>query len=160
MESSGGGFLPDGRPKILFEAHIFGRLTHHQFDLGHPNISSPAWNKALYGQGGAHQYDRLGEALPLDRTAALEAASWGMFQVMGNNYPACGFADVETFVTAMATNEAAHFSAFLRFIDRNGLTRFLVQKDWVRFAVGYNGASEADNNYDGLLAAAYARRSN
>lgn len=27
VESNGVGFLPDGRPKILFERHIFSRLT-------------------------------------------------------------------------------------------------------------------------------------
>ena len=36
VESAGGGFLADGRPKILFEAHIFSGLTRHRWDEGHP----------------------------------------------------------------------------------------------------------------------------
>ena len=31
MESSGDGFLPDGRPTILFDAHVFNRLTAGRF---------------------------------------------------------------------------------------------------------------------------------
>src|ERR1700720_679179 len=86
VESAGGGFLPDQRPKILYEAHIFGRLTDHQFDGTHPNISAPSWNRTLYGAPGAHQYDRLAEAIALDRGAALQSASWGMFQILGLNH--------------------------------------------------------------------------
>lgn len=39
-----------------------------------------------YQQYGSYvkQYERLNEAIKLDRTAALESASWGMFQIMGN----------------------------------------------------------------------------
>src|SRR5687767_4373955 len=75
VESAGAGFLRDKRPKILFEAHIFSRRTGHRYDGSHPNISSPTWNRALYGASGAHQYERLHEAIALDRKAALESAS-------------------------------------------------------------------------------------
>jgi hypothetical protein len=32
VETSGCGFLPDRRPQILFERHIFHRLTKGRFD--------------------------------------------------------------------------------------------------------------------------------
>ncbi|MBV8493001.1 MAG: DUF3380 domain-containing protein, partial [Alphaproteobacteria bacterium] len=89
VESAGSGFLPDTRPKLLFEAHVFGKLTRHCWDDAHPNISAPSWDRALYGPPGAHQYDRLEEALALDATAALEAASWGLFQILGSNFALC-----------------------------------------------------------------------
>ena len=98
IESAGGGFLPDTRPKILLEAHIFGGLTQHRWDATHPNVSSPSWDRSLYGAAGAHQYDRLAEAIALDRAAALESASWGMFQILGTNHAACGFPGVEDYV--------------------------------------------------------------
>src|SRR5438477_364772 len=41
VESAGSGFLPDQRPRLLFEAHVFGKLTRHAFDRSHPNISPP-----------------------------------------------------------------------------------------------------------------------
>jgi hypothetical protein len=158
VESAGGGFLPDKRPKILFEAHIFGRLTQHRWDATHPNVSSPAWNRALYGAAGAHQYDRLTEAISLDRGAALQSASWGMFQILGMNYAACGFAGVEDYVTAMCAGEGAQLAAFGAFCRHGGLDPSLRAHDWTQFALGYNGPGEAENDYDEKLAAAYWRR--
>ena len=158
IESAGGGFLPDKRPKILFEAHVFGGLTGHRWDATHPNISSPVWNRALYGAGGAHQYDRLDEAIALDRAAALRAASWGLFQIMGTNFAACGFADVDAYVAAMSESEGAQLAAFAAFCRHGGLDHFLRAHDWVHFALAYNGPGEAANGYAGKLAAAYRRR--
>ena len=40
VETSGCGFLPDKRPKILFERHLFHRLTDGQFDDTNPGIST------------------------------------------------------------------------------------------------------------------------
>lgn len=158
VESAGRGFLPDGRPKILFEAHLFGRLTGHRWDATHPSISAPRWNRALYGPGGGHQYDRLAAAMRLDRTAALESASWGMFQILGLNFGRCGFAAVEAFVTAMGESEGRHLLAFGEFCRSGGLDRFLCCRDWVRFALGYNGPAAAANDYEARLSAAYRRR--
>jgi N-acetylmuramidase-like protein len=158
VESSGGGFLPDTRPKILFEAHIFGGLTRHRWDASYPDISSPVWDRTLYGAPGAHQYERLAEASALDRTAALQAASWGMFQIMGMNFVACGFAGIEDYVAAMCESEGAQLAAFAAFCRRGGLDRRLRAHDWTGFALTYNGPGEAENDYAVKLAAAYARR--
>src|SRR4051812_32917555 len=72
VESNGAGHFPDGRPVILFEAHYFSRLTSHEFDKSHPQISAPKWDKTLY-KGGAKEWDRLDEAAQLDRDAALRS---------------------------------------------------------------------------------------
>jgi N-acetylmuramidase-like protein len=158
VESSGGGFLSDTRPKILFEAHLFGNLTGHQFDASHPDISSPVWDRALYGAPGVHQYDRLAEAMTLDRPAALQAASWGMFQIVGLNFAACGFAGIEEYVAAMCESEGAQLAAFAAFCRHGGLDQRLRAHDWTGFALAYNGPGEAENDYAAKLAAAYARR--
>src|SRR5215472_1200208 len=55
VETSGCGFQPDRRPEILFERHIFHRLTNGKFDDGEISDPSPGG----YGQRGAPQYDRL-----------------------------------------------------------------------------------------------------
>lgn len=78
VETSGCGFLPDRRPQILFERHIFHRLTGGQYDDG--QISNPT--PGGYGAYGAHQYDRLALAITKDRNAALQSASWGIGQIM------------------------------------------------------------------------------
>ena len=41
VETSGCGYLTDRRPKILFERHIFHRLTGGDYDVSHPDISAP-----------------------------------------------------------------------------------------------------------------------
>lgn len=158
VESAGGGFLPDKRPKLLFEAHLFGNLTQHRWDATHPNISSASWDRSLYGAPGAHQYDRLAEAIALDRNPALQSASWGLFQIVGMNFAACGFASVEDYVAAMCESEAAQLAAFAAFCAHEQLTPLLAAKSWTEFALRYNGPGEAANGYADRLAAAYQRR--
>ena len=152
VETSGCGFLADRRPTILFERHIFSRRTQGDFDASHPGISQP--QAGGYGQGGGHQYERLAEAIALDRRAALESTSWGMGQVMGFNASAVGYADAETMVAAMCASEAAQVQAMAAFIAGQGLAGALRSSDWARFARGYNGANYRINNYDTRLAAA------
>ena len=50
VESSGGGFLADRRPKILYEAHAFHTATGGRWDRTNPNISSPTWDRSLTTQ--------------------------------------------------------------------------------------------------------------
>jgi LysM repeat protein len=99
VEAAGKGFLSNGSPVILFEAHQFSRLTTGRYDGTHPGISSPKWNRSLY-QGGAAEHTRLREAAALDETAALKSASWGKFQIMGFNYKSAGYNSVRDFVKA------------------------------------------------------------
>lgn len=103
VETSGCGYLADPRPQILFERHVFHRLTNGVFDDG--DISDP--NPGGYGPRGAQQYDRLSRAITLDREAALRSASWGLGQIMGFNCKAAGFPDVEAMVAAMSASEDA-----------------------------------------------------
>jgi hypothetical protein len=159
VESRGGGFLNDGRPKILFEAHIFSRRTDHAFDHRHPNISSRKWNKSLYGPGGANQYRRLERALDLNANAALASASWGMFQIMGFNYEACGFNTIKTFVEAMKESEGRHLDAMAAFLENRRLDTALRRHDWSDFARGYNGPAFRENKYDEKLDRAWRKHS-
>jgi hypothetical protein len=144
VETSGCGFLPDRRPQILYERHIFHRLTRGRFDDG--NLSDPS--AGGYGAGGAHQYDRLTAAMELDRVAALQSASWGLGQVMGENFAAAGFANVDDMVQAMSDSEDTQLAAVAGFIVANRLDRALATHDWASFARGYNGPAFAVNHYD------------
>jgi N-acetylmuramidase/LysM domain len=157
VEARRSGFLEDGRPKILFEAHQFSDRTGGRFNRSHPDISSPRWNRDLY-VGGAGEYPRLERAMALDRTAALESASWGRFQIMGFNHEAAGFADVESFVAAMRHSEGRQLDAFVNFIRSDpAMHRALQQHDWAGFAYRYNGEGYAANQYDTRMAEAYRR---
>src|SRR6059058_5328981 len=69
VDASGCGYLPDRRPKILFERHVFSRLTEHRYDTGEADISQPT--AGGYGAAGESQYARLNAALALDQASAL-----------------------------------------------------------------------------------------
>jgi hypothetical protein len=144
VETSGWGFQADRRPKILYERHIFHRLTGGQFDDG--DISDPT--PGGYGAGGAHQYDRLARAIALNRGAALQSASWGVGQIMGMNFAAAGFGDVEAMVTAMCDTEDAQLAAVAAFLKSQKLDGPLRTHDWAGFASGYNGPAYKENHYD------------
>lgn len=155
VESAGSGFLPDGRAKILFEAHIFSRLTGHKYDNSHPDISSRKWNKKLY-IGGAGEYRRLDRAMALNGELGVQSASWGKFQIMGFNYKRCGFSDIQDFMFAMRS-EAGQLKAFVGFIQSMKLADELQRRDWAGFASVYNGPAYALNHYDTKMATAYKR---
>lgn len=156
VEAAGSGFLKDGRPKILFEAHHFSRMTGRRYDRSHPTLSSRSWNRSLY-LGGVREWTRLQQAAALNRDAAWKSASWGLGQVMGFNYPICGFRDIEQFVKAQERSEGDQLETMFEFIRANGLHHALRRQDWRTFARGYNGAGFAKNRYDQKLAAAYRR---
>ena len=149
VETSGWGFLRDGRPMILFERHQFHALTQGRYDRTHPDISNP--RAGGYGPGGATQYDRLARATALDRVSALKSTSWGIAQTMGLCHKEAGFADVEAMVTAMARSEDAQLLAMAAYLNTTHLAAPLSRNDWVVFAEGYNGPDYAGRNYDGLL---------
>ncbi len=153
---SRGGFQADKRPKILFERHYFHRLTRGKWSGSHPDISNPSFGG--YGLSAA-QYDRLYRAIALDRDAALRSASWGAFQIMGDNCKLAGFADVESFVASMVEGEDRHLEAFVAFVKANRLDDEMRRLDWAGFARRYNGPAYLQNRYDTKLSAAFALHS-
>jgi len=155
VETRGAGFLPDRRPLILFERHVFHRETQGKFSDQFPDVSNE--KPGGYGQGGEAQYDRLARAIRLDRTAALKSASWGIGQVMGNNFAMVGYVDVEMMVDAMVSDEDAQLDAMASYIDSAGLAPALRAHNWSSFARGYNGPRYAANQYDSRLASAHER---
>ena len=152
VETAGCGFLPDRRPDILFERHIFSSRTGRRFDAAHPGISG---SPGGYGQAGAQQYERLEEAIVCDRRAALESASWGLGQVMGFNASPAGFRDAEEMVMQTMRGEDEQILAMASFMRATGTHTALQRRDWTAFARRYNGPGFASNRYDEKLAAAY-----
>jgi hypothetical protein len=154
VESNGGGFLSDGRPKILFEGQHFYRLTPLPVSATRPDLSYPDWDSSKYGD---YQYEwrRLTDAIGFDRYNAIQSASWGMMQVMGFNHIAAGYEDLERFVDDMFKAEYYQLKAGLEFCAFNDLLRHLRGRDWASFALGYNGSGYRQNNYDTRLAQAF-----
>jgi hypothetical protein len=162
VEAAGQGFIADGRPAILYEAHVFHAETKGAHtaakDRNGVLLSTGKWDRSLYGATGAAQHARYEDARKLDPDAANKACSWGTFQILGQNHKACGFDNSQAFVDAMWTGgAAAHLDAFVAFVKANNLDGALRAKNWAAFARGYNGPSYAVNKYDTKMASAYAR---
>lgn len=154
VESAGRGFDSKGRPRMLFEPHIFYKelgsgmkrtkavkagLAYPRWRLGYPKDS----------------YPRLMEAMKIDKDAALRSASWGLGQIMGFNCVAAGYPTAEAMVEDFLDDEETHLNAMVTFIISAKLDRFLRARDWAGFAAGYNGPGFARNGYDKKLAASF-----
>jgi len=149
VETSGFGFLPDRRPKIRYERHVFHKRTSGRFSRQYPDISSP-------DSGGTttvtNEYVRLDRAMSLDRQAALESTSWGLGQIMGFNARKLGYTDAEEMATEFIKTEDAQLDGVRRFVMANqSLANALKNKEWKKFAFFYNGAGFVKNAYDKKL---------
>ncbi|HET6396444.1 MAG TPA: N-acetylmuramidase family protein, partial [Pseudoxanthomonas sp.] len=156
VESAGSGFLPapDRRPKVLFEGHVFHRLTAGRHGASHPNLSHPKWDRRQYAGSLAGEWKRLDRAAELDPAAAMQSASWGAFQIMGFNYALCGFDSIGRFVECQSASADAQLESFANLLSRPGspLILPLRRRDWARFARLYNGPGYRRNRYDEKLA--------
>lgn len=171
VESSGAGFLANGKPKILFERHVMHArlsLVRNEGDDSAALIAHADHLAALHPHlvnrrpggyaGGTAEHQRLAQARMLDALCADESASWGAFQIMGYHAERLGYASVADFVSRMARDENEQFEAFVRFIEADpALHKALKGKKWAQFAKAYNGPAYARNLYDVKLERAYER---
>lgn len=123
---------------------------------GNENILYPKWEKGHY-KGGMGEYDRLEQARKINHEAADASASWGMFQIMGFNYAACGEKSVDSFVKAMCMSECRQLVLSAALQINPECFPALQAKDWAEFAKRYNGPAYEQNQYDKKLAAAYQK---
>ena len=163
VEARKSGFYPEGEPIVLFERHKFYKFLSEKRGIApHVSAQNPSLCNPKSGGyiGGRSEWFRLQNACAIDRECALMSASYGLFQIMGFNFAYCGFDNVEDFVTAVSTSEAAQLQAFCAFVshkDNAGMLAALRAQDWAGFARRYNGASYAQNDYDHKLMAAHRR---
>jgi hypothetical protein len=146
VESRGEGFAANGRPVILFERHVFHeRLQANGLSEADADQLADRYpglvNRRTGGYaGGTAEHQRLASARQIHDTAALESASWGLFQVMGYHWAALGYESAQDFAQRMATSEAEQLEAFVRFIEADpALHKALKGRKWAEFAKRYNG---------------------
>ena len=81
VETSGCGFLPDRRPSILFERHIFSTRTGRRFDASHPpRPVDPPGGTVHRGRTNTSGWPRRSPAIGVLRWRAPPGASvksWG-----------------------------------------------------------------------------------
>ena len=177
VESSGNGFLPDGRLATLFEGHQFWlQLKVAGFDpakfIGafpnYANVVYKFWTRKWY-LGGIREWDRINAALVVCKilnatpALALNSASYGAFQIMGFNHKACGCTSAQDMITYMNKGEYEQLDCFLKYTLARKLDDELRNHDWAGFAKAYNGPGYKGNpattndDYDLKLAAAYKK---
>ena len=160
VESRGAGFLTDGRPKVLFERHIFRRqlraagIDTRALEREQPELVN---NRAGGYSTSAGEWRRLDEAVQINRDAALASASWGKFQIMGFNWRAAGASSLQDFVNRMYRSEGAQLDAFVSFLLSENLGDDLRRHEWREFARRYNGPAFEQNRYHTKLAEAHAK---
>lgn len=168
VESSGGGFLKTGHPKILFERHwLFrriGRVLSASSVIGHFLAASTPGGYTLDADrdGINDSWEKLVEACALDPLAAFESCSWGKFQIMGGHWKALGYPSVFDMAWSIRESEIGHYRALAAFIRANRLEGALrrIGTDPAQneaFARGYNGAGFRKNDYHLKLARAMRR---
>ena len=153
VEAAGAGFF-DGKPKILFEPHVFSRMTKRRFDESDPTLSYPTWGARPYPPTQDGRYAQLLFAVGLDPYAAFCATSFGKFQILGENFGLCGFEAPWAFAAAQAYDEATQLKSFEQFIRRSGIIEPLRSMMWAEVAKRYNGPAYLKNRYDVKLAQA------
>lgn len=164
VETNGQGFYTingtfDSRiPKVRLEDHKFHEYTNGKYDKSHKHLSSPN-RRNIYNLGGAGEYNRFMEAYMLDGMAAVRATSWGLGQVMGDNWRSCEYKTITAFLLAAHQSEETQLDMMLRFMDNHpkNLIDLADAGEWAQFAKYYNGPSYKDNNYDTKLATAYQK---
>lgn len=154
VESSGGGFDKRGRPKILFERHLFHRLTDGRW-------SPTSFSQAAGGGYAEDSWAKLADACGRDPDAAFGACSWGKFQVLGLHAAKLGYANSFELAKSCVESEAAHYELLARYVRVFGLADELRQvsanpDDCRGFAAGYNGPSYRKFNYHARIAEAMA----
>lgn len=158
VESAGNGFLSGGRPKVQFEPHVmyseltklFGKARAELELSRHPDLVARSAGSYQSLEKENADMDRAASAI--DRTAALQSASWGAFQIMGYHWKTCGYATLQEFINAQYT-AAGQLDSFVRFILADArLLNALRRKEWATFARIYNGPNYAKNRYDTKLA--------
>ena len=157
VEALGSGYLKSNRPVILFESRLFNNFTDGKFLDSHPHLATRAWERNYLG--GEREYERLEEAANLNWDAAVRSCSWGMFQILGDNYMLASFETAESYVNSVVhRGERSHLDHFAAFVGNQPHIRNpLVALDWHRFARYYNGPGYRKNRYAARMAEAYAQ---
>lgn len=165
VESQATGSTVMGRLPILYEPHVVSRNSFHLHDWWEvPGMgvvcSYPRWynprkkSEAIPPNCSRHPYNlKMEERFQLlafmaeiNFDAALAGCSWGMFQVLGENWKALGYASVWHFVVEMCDGgEPAQLNAALRFLDHKDVLDDMRKGNWATVIEAYNGPGQVDD---------------
>jgi hypothetical protein len=158
VESRGRGFDDQGNPITRFENHQFFRRwgekhkakfdNHFTFDpttkyKGHTFRRDESEQFATFHLDNAKEMKVLAFARSLDDTAALLSASYGAAQVMGFNHKVLGYSNVQAMHQDFTRGIRPQLDGMIAYIRSTKLcVDGLHNRDYVKFARGYNGAGK------------------
>lgn len=161
VESAGRGWDHAGRLTALYERHYGWK----RFRILNPLLSNPApggYTIDADKDGINDSWEKVADAALTfaEPNKAFECASWGSFQIMGAWAQKLGYGTAIEFVWELSRSEAAHYEAFVRYIERFGLVEAFRKVDGNPFncrplALGYNGPKQ--QGYDAKIAAAFRK---
>ena len=133
VESSGSGFLLDGRVKILFEQHWMYRLLKQtygeekadEFKETHSEVVDPTPGNYA---GGTGAWDRFNIAAQLNRECAIQSCSYGRFQLMGFHWKGLEYKSPDQFFNAMMASEDEQLDGIARFIKADSRLLSAIQR--------------------------------
>ena len=162
IESGGNAFNSFGKPVARFELHVFvNYLNESEKAQFNQYFEENGWQHHLANLGNGleqfhgnqeKEYKVLELAKSINKEAAYKSASYGMAQLMGFNFKACGFNSAEELFNAFCLSEAEQALAFCRFLGNK--LEPLRSKDFKTFASWYNGPGQVDR-YAALMLQAY-----
>lgn len=157
VEAAGSGFDTVGRPKMLFEPHLFyrelgpGKKRDAAVKAG---LAYPEWKPKGYPK---ESYTRLAKAMDIDVDAAIRSASWGLTQILGRWHKDIGYDTPLAMVEAFMDDEANHLEATIALLRQWKVDDDLKAHRWEVVAKAWNGPGYATHGYHTKLASAYKR---
>jgi len=157
QESRGHGFDHDDMPTMLVEPHIIWkhatppqRIVLQKYHLAYPR-------QGMYPYGTyAEQpirFDHIRQLSSFD--LAVLGTSFGLTQILGENYADCGYPSPDAFAQAMWSSEAEQLKATAKLMIAKGMKRALETLDWLTIAERWNGPGNV-HAYAAKLRAHYA----
>ena len=159
QESRGSGFDEEGRLKILYEPHVVSRNTGRVLDRRvfpwvyrgrsiNVKLSYPKWKQPdrsrrdiwhPYYENNKGQWEMLATTYELHE-GAIRGASYGAFQILGENAESLGYASTLDMIELMYDGgEFAQMEAAIRYMKRNGVIEPLRTGNWRLVEERFNG---------------------
>lgn len=166
VESAGKGSHSSGAVVALYEPHVAYRNTSGKTRdaLVRNKLAYADWRPGTYPKSSYPRIDKCVDVVASVRgdeeagvTIAALASSWGLGQMLGENYRLCGYSSAGEMVRDFAKGEKNQLRGMLEFIKNAGILDDLREGNWNVFARRYNGPRYATHNYHGRLKAAYNR---
>lgn len=147
------GSYSSGALNALYEDHVAYRNTNGAIRqrLTDNKLAAKGWRDLPYPSSPYPAIDKC-VAIAGVEVAAL-SSSWGMYQLLGENYAMLGFETAADMVAWLAISEINQFLGWIKFIDATNIRHKLIAEDWDGYSLAYNGKAYKSHNYHKKLQA-------